>query len=114
MHAVRLPARVDRDAAVSLALCVVVVDVVARREKLPVVQLVVLGLGLLDADDVGVLPVHPVEEALAGGGTNAVGVQRDDAHGVRGVGGGLELRASIANFWHTKVGAQGVHGRKRR
>ena len=45
-------------------------------------ELVLLGLGLLDAEDVGVLLQEPVEEALPGRRADAVGIEADDAHGV--------------------------------
>src|SRR5690606_18797007 len=43
-------------------------------------ELVLLGLGLLHAQDVGILLAEPVEKALAGSRTYAVGVEADDAH----------------------------------
>src|SRR3546814_12611660 len=54
-------------------------------------QLVLLGLGFLHAQQVGVLGGEPVEETLACRGTHAVGVEADDAHwwelGLRGMRG---------------------------
>src|SRR3546814_3880337 len=54
-------------------------------------QLVLLGLGFLHAQQVGVLGGEPVEETLACRGTHAVGVEADDAHwwelGMRGMRG---------------------------
>ena len=41
-------------------------------------QVAGLGLEFLQADEVGVLPLQPVEEALAGGRTDAVQVQGYD------------------------------------
>src|SRR5690606_11121613 len=47
-------------------------------------------LGFLDAGDIGILLSEPVEKTLAGGGTDAVGVEADDSHEMRewGVGSG--------------------------
>jgi hypothetical protein len=39
-----------------------------------------VGLGFLKADHIGVLFGQPAEKALAGGGTDAVGVEGDDPH----------------------------------
>jgi hypothetical protein len=51
-------------------------------------QLLGLGLGFLHAEHVDVLGAEPVEEALAGGGAEAVGVEAADAH----------LRAGIVDW----------------
>jgi hypothetical protein len=52
----------------------------ACRTVTRIAELVFLRLGLLQADDVGVLARQPLEEAPARGGANAVRVERDDAH----------------------------------
>ncbi|KAG1405811.1 hypothetical protein G6F59_012483 [Rhizopus arrhizus] len=78
---VRLALAVDRHAALALLGDGVAVEaVVAVRAEHRVGQLVFLGLGLLDAQDVGVLGPEPIEEALGCGGTDAIGVETDDAH----------------------------------
>ena len=43
-------------------------------------ELMLLRLGLLHAQKVGILPGKPVEEALAGRRPQAVGIEADDAH----------------------------------
>src|SRR5690606_39675386 len=83
-HLVRLAPGVDRHAAVALLGGGVAVEaVVAVRAEAGIGQLVFLRLGLLQADHVGVLLAQPVEETLAGGRADAVGVEADDAHGGR-------------------------------
>jgi len=47
-------------------------------------QLILLRLGFLQANDVGLLFPQPGEEILVGRGADAVGVETDDAH--RGLG----------------------------
>ena len=80
-HFVGLPAAHQRDAAVALLLG----EGVAGREALQAVQLRVevelLALDLLQADDVRTLRREPAEQALARGRAQPVDVQRDDAHG---------------------------------
>src|SRR3546814_1974338 len=68
-------------------------------------QLVLLGLGFLHAQQVGVLGGEPVEETLACRGTHAVGVEADDAHGGRaGIGDwGLGI-----GDWGLGIGAWGL------
>src|SRR5690606_29791200 len=86
-HRIRFAPRIDRHAAVALLGRRVAVEaVVAVRAEGRVGQLVLLGLGLLHADHVGLLLPQPVEEPLAGGRADAVGVEADDAHGVAGRG----------------------------
>ena len=41
-----------------------------------------LGLGLLDTDDIRIAFLHPVKKALAGGGADAVGINTDNSHGL--------------------------------
>jgi hypothetical protein len=41
---------------------------------------VFLGLGFLDTDNVGILFRHPVEKALAGRGTDAIGIETNNSH----------------------------------
>src|SRR5690606_32863916 len=78
---VRLAPAVDRHPAVALpGDRVAEGDVVAAGPEFLAQELVLLGLGLLHAEDVGVLFAEPVEEALVGGRTDAVGVEADDAH----------------------------------
>ena len=78
---VRLALAVDRHTAVALLGDGVAVEaVMAIRTEHRVGQLVFLGLGFLDAQDVGVLGTEPVQEALGRGGTDAIGVETDDAH----------------------------------
>src|SRR5688572_24028792 len=78
-------AAVDGHAAVALLRArVLEPGAVAVRAEGAVVQLVLLRLGFLQAQDVGVLAGEPVEEALGGGRTQAVGVEADDAHRERG------------------------------
>jgi hypothetical protein len=73
--------RVQRDAAVTLLLRLQVMAVVAGRAKHRVGDLVLVGAGFLQAHDIRVLACQPFEEALAGRGADAVGVETDDAHG---------------------------------
>src|SRR5262249_16870423 len=80
-HLVRLAPRIDRDAAVALLRDrVTIVAMVAVRTERRIGQLVLLRFGFLQADDVGALLPQPVEEPLAGGRANAVGIEADDAH----------------------------------
>jgi hypothetical protein len=39
-----------------------------------------LGFGFLHADKIGVLALQPIEKAFPRGGSNAIGVQRNDPH----------------------------------
>jgi hypothetical protein len=50
-----------------------------RREREIAFEVGQLRLDFLDAKEVGVLLRQPVEQALAGGGADAVGIERDDA-----------------------------------
>src|SRR5690606_1431294 len=76
-----LAAAVDRHAAVALlGGRVAEGDVVAGGPERLARELVLLGLGFLDAQDVGVLFGEPVEKSLVGRRTDAVGVEADDAH----------------------------------
>jgi len=81
LHFVGLRAAHQRDAAVAFLLG----EGVAGREALQGVQLRVevelLALDLLQAEDVGALGGEPAEQALAGGRAQPVDIQRDDAHG---------------------------------
>jgi hypothetical protein len=43
-------------------------------------ELIFLRLGFLEAHHVRVLPAQPIEKPLIGGGTDAIGVEADDAH----------------------------------
>src|SRR5690606_36555313 len=81
-HLVGFAAAVDRDPAVALLRHRVAVDAVLYRAEAGVAQLVFLGLGFLQADDVGVLLREPVEKPLVRGGADAVGVEADEAHAV--------------------------------
>src|SRR5690606_9594120 len=69
-----------------------------------------LGLGLLHAEDVGVLGAEPVEEALARGGADAVGVETDDAHGAAGAG---KTDAAGTGPPRSKVSTAAGHARRR-
>ena len=51
-----------------------VVAVESFRPENGICQLVLLGLGLLQADNVRLLARQPVEKSLSGGGANAIGV----------------------------------------
>jgi hypothetical protein len=77
--AVRLASRIDRDAAVAFFLRIdeggTELGAIERLGR----ELMLLRLGFLQADDVGLLLVHPAEEALAGGRADAVEICRDDA-----------------------------------
>src|SRR5690606_11410868 len=75
-------AAVYRGTAVALIRHRDAVDAVLHRAEAGVAQLVFLGLGFLQADDVGVLLREPVEKPLVRGGADAVGVEADDAHAV--------------------------------
>jgi len=80
---VGLTLAVDRNPAVALLGAGIAVEaMVAIRAEHRIGQLGLLGLGFLQAQDIGVLCAEPVEEALAGGRTDAVGVEADDAHAV--------------------------------
>src|SRR5690606_11732290 len=79
---VRLAPGVDGHAAVALLRGgVAEPGLVAGGQELRPRELVLLGLGFLDAEDVGVLRGEPVEESLAGRRAQAVGVEAGDAHG---------------------------------
>lgn len=71
--------RVNCGSAVTLLDGVLVVAVITHRPETLVSKLVFLGLGLLDADDIGILLCHPLKKALSGRRTNAVGIQTDYA-----------------------------------
>src|SRR5690348_7644020 len=58
----------------------------AIRPERRITQLIFLRFGFLHADHVRVLPAQPVEESLAGGGSDAVGIEGDDFHERGGVG----------------------------
>jgi hypothetical protein len=47
---------------------------------MPIQQLMMLCLGLLDTNDICVLLVHPLKKALSGSGPDAVGIQCNDSH----------------------------------
>ena len=76
----RLFQAVDGDTAIALFLGIVVVAVIAPGAEDFVGELVFLGLGFLNAYHVGFLFFEPVKKTLAGGGTNAVGVNGYDSH----------------------------------
>ena len=78
LHRLRRVFQVQGDAAVALLFRVVIVVVGKGKIGGVAFQLRQLRLGFLDADSVGVLRVEPLEEALARGGTDAVGVECDD------------------------------------
>ena len=78
LHRLRRVFQVQCDAAVTLLFRVVIVVVGKGKIGGVAFQLRQLRLGFLDADSVGVLRVEPLEEALARGGTDAVGVECDD------------------------------------
>jgi hypothetical protein len=65
-------------------------------------------LSFLHADGVGLLLVEPVEEALAGGGTDAVEIGGDEAHGGSRAGfqGAPSMAAGLpcctAAFWQQR------------
>ena len=71
----RVRARVSSESGVE------VVAVVTGRVKVGLGYLVLLALCLLETDDVRVLGRQPVEKSLARRGTDAIGVEGDDAHG---------------------------------
>src|SRR5690606_30058262 len=81
-HLVGLAPAVDRHPAVALLRHRVAVMAVAQRAEAGIGQLAFLGLGFLQADDVGLLALQPVEEPLVRRGADAVGVEADDAHAV--------------------------------
>src|SRR5690606_681461 len=93
-HLVRLTTAVDRHAAVALFGDRVAVMAVAERAEAGVGQLVLLRLGFLQADDVGLLAFQPAEETLGRSGADAVGVEADDAH----AGTCGKRRASLAEI----------------
>jgi hypothetical protein len=74
---------VDRHTAVAFFDGVVVIGMITRGEKMPVDQLMVLCLGLLDANDISILPVHPVKKAFVGSSPDAVGIECNDSHPCR-------------------------------
>ncbi len=70
---------------------------VAIRPKAIVSQLVFLGLGFLNTNDIGVLFNQPVEKTFAGGGANAVGVQGDYAEQFAASFLGISLQIDCRN-----------------
>ena len=78
LHLLRRVFQVQCDAAVALLFRVVVVVVRERKVGAVAFELRQLRLGFLDADGVGVLRAEPLEEALARGASDAVGVKGDD------------------------------------
>src|SRR5690606_12917750 len=109
-HLVGFAFGVDRHAAVALLGAgvaepgVVAAGQEIRMQAVRPGELVLLGLGFLHAQHVGILRGEPVEETLAGRGTQAVGVEADDAHGGRagigdwGLGIGKMQRATLLVF----------------
>src|SRR5690606_20212079 len=80
-HLVGLAPGIDRHAAVALPGRGIAIEaVMAIGLEHRVGQLGFLRFGFLYAGHVGILTGQPVEEALAGRGTDAVGVETDDAH----------------------------------
>ena len=71
----RSMASVDCGAAVTFLLGVFVIGVIAGRGEHLVGQLVNLRFGLLDADDVRILLVHPLEKTFARRRPDTVGVE---------------------------------------
>ena len=71
---------INRHAAVALFLGIMKIRMPAARMKHRVFQLLYLCPGFLDTNNIGLLTYHPLEEAFFGGGTNAVYVDRDNAH----------------------------------
>src|SRR6185312_5326849 len=71
-------------AGVALLLAPVPLTVVAVRVQDLGGELVGLGLGLLQADHVGLLALEPLAEALLPCGADAVDVPRDQFHGFSG------------------------------
>jgi hypothetical protein len=53
----------------------------ATRVKNLVMYLVQLRLGFLETDDIRLLPGHPLKKSLPGSRTDAVHVDRNNAHG---------------------------------
>ena len=70
---------VNCGSAVALLDGILVIAVITGRPETLVSKLMFLGLGLLDADDIGILLCHPLKKALSGRRTNAVGIQTDYA-----------------------------------
>jgi hypothetical protein len=50
------------------------------RPEVRLTQLVFLCLGFLQAQDIGLLRVHPFEKALSGRRSNAIGIQGHNPH----------------------------------
>src|SRR5690606_39813579 len=77
-------------------------------------QLVLLGLGLLYAEQVRVLFAEPVEKALAGRRTDPVGVEADDAHVLpvvcEGEGAAPPRGQDSARSEERRVGREGTRG----
>src|SRR6056297_534373 len=74
-------AGINRGAGIALLDCIMVDGgVEVARFELRIGKLMLLSLGFLDAYHVGALALEPVEEALARGGANPVGIEGDDAH----------------------------------
>src|SRR5690606_27027338 len=73
-------AAIERDAAIARAVRRVQKALVARDMIVRAVHLLGLRLELLDAEHVRVLVGEPREKTLARGGSQAVGVECDDAH----------------------------------
>ena len=66
-HLVGLTLRVQGGARVSLALGIEIKGVIALRPEVVGGELAFVGLGFLEADDIGALPLQPVEQAFACG-----------------------------------------------
>ena len=73
-------ARINGDAAVTVAHGRLEVAVKRLRPVGRLVQNLRLGADLLQAHDVGRLLAQPVEQPLVGGRSNAVDVERNDSH----------------------------------
>jgi hypothetical protein len=81
------------DAGVALLLAPVPLAVAAVRVEDLGGELIGLGLGLLEADDVGLLALEPLAEALLPGGADAVDVPADE----------LQATTSIVGITFIKV-----------
>src|SRR4030065_1250246 len=80
MHLVRFAPAVGGPAGKPLLLGTIEVAVIACGSTHRIGEVSLVSLDLLQADNIRLLSPHPLEEALGGGGTNAVEGEGNDAH----------------------------------
>src|SRR4030067_1178290 len=97
MHLVRRAPAIERHPGIALLLGTVEVAVIAFGGAHRLAEIGLLGLDLLQTDYIRVLAPHPVEEALRGGGADAVKVEGNDAHKVRYKFQGTRYKEKPAN-----------------